>query len=124
MVIGSLYHYATVSTLLLCELLFICIILCVLILSSQHGSRTHLSHPISMVVKFKLKFKFKLNSNFKFKFLWIYSKFCSDLNSSSSLNSNFSELNPNSNLGWGPQFLSYWFYSKYCLNSNSNSSLI
>jgi hypothetical protein len=35
----------------------------VLIRSSQHDSRTHLSGPVSMVVKFKLKFKFNLNSS-------------------------------------------------------------
>jgi hypothetical protein len=99
----SLESYTT-SALLLCKLLCLCIILCVLILSRQHGSRTHLSGPVSMVVKFKLKFKFKfkLQFKFKFKFLQIYSKFESRT---------------------GPAVLSYWFYSKYCLNSNSNWSL-
>jgi hypothetical protein len=65
------------------ELLFVCIMLCVLILSSQHSSRTHLSGLVNMVVKFK----FKLNFMFKFKYLQIYSKSCSNSNSSSILNS-------------------------------------
>jgi hypothetical protein len=84
--------------------LIFCIMLCVLILSSQRSSQTHLSSPVSMVVNFKLKFKFKfkLKFKFKFKFLGIYSKFCPNLNSSLSLNSNFSEFNPNLNLGRGP----------------------
>jgi hypothetical protein len=71
MVIGSLYHQATASALLLCELLFLCIMLRVLILSNQHGSRTHLSGLVSMVVIIKLKFKFKFELKFKFKFKFL-----------------------------------------------------
>jgi hypothetical protein len=58
---------------------------------------------VSTVVKFKLKFKFKskLKFKFKFNFLQIYSKFCLNWNSSSSLNSNLSEFNLNSNLERG-----------------------
>jgi hypothetical protein len=61
----------------------------------ENGCETwHLSSLVSMVVKFKLKFKFK--------FLRIYSKLYLNLNSCSSLNSNFCEFNPNLNLGQGP----------------------
>jgi hypothetical protein len=80
----------------------------VLILSSQHSGHTHLFGPVNMAVKFKLrfkfKFKFKLMFKFAFKFLWIYSKFCPNLNSSSILNSIFFEFNSNSNPSWGPLF--------------------
>jgi hypothetical protein len=63
----------TASTLLLCELVFVCI------RSSQHGNRSqtrhsnqhgswiHLSGPVSMVVKFKFKFQFKFKFKFQFK---------------------------------------------------------
>jgi hypothetical protein len=71
MVIISLYHQATTFALLLCRLLFLSIILCVLILSSQHGSQTHLLGPFSMVVKLKLKFKFKFKLKYKFKFKFL-----------------------------------------------------
>jgi hypothetical protein len=71
----------------------------------------------------KFMYLLELLPRLHLKFLWIYSKFYPNLNSSSSLNSNLSKLNPNSNLGWGPYFFSYWFYSKYCPNSNWSLNL-
>jgi hypothetical protein len=65
-----------------------------------------------MVVKFELKFKFN--------FLLIYSNFCLNLNSSSSLNLNFFEFYPNSNPEWGLQFFPIGFIPNIVRIQNQN----
>jgi hypothetical protein len=101
--------------------------------SSHHGSRTCLSGPISIVVKFKLKFKFKIKFKFKFKFIWISSKFESRVGPAIFILLVLFQILPKFELKFKFnlkfklklefKFKFLWIYSTYCPNSNSSLSL-